>query len=372
MANESDAQPPRMTDCEKRLARKWYKEGVERVEIASRLGRQLSGVVKFLKQKVKPQPLGRPKLLSVADVDGLVKTLEKMVDEADATYEVSALMLHKASKLKCSIRTMADAVHERGYYFRDLRHKPILTPEDIKDRKRFAAKYKDKSKEWWRSAVHIHLDNHMFKMATKQSGRKLLAKRRVRGVYRKKGKSLRSGHVKPDPKLKLYTGGKGVLKAGGVGGGKVLVWHTLGRWNGEAAANVYNNVIAPALSKRYADKKKFLALEDNDPTGNQSKKAIAAKKENKIHIFSIPKRSPELNVLDYAIWSQVEKRLRKQEKNFPSNKTETRATFEARLDRTAKRLPSSFIDRAIGNMKERCQRLFDAKGALFEEGGNKK
>ena len=221
MANESDAQPPRMTDCEKRLARKWYKEGVERVEIASRLGRQLSGVVKFLKQKVKPQPLGRPKLLSVADVDGLVKTLEKMVDEADATYEVSALMLHKASKLKCSIRTMADAVHERGYYFRDLRHKPILTPEDIKDRKRFAAKYKDKSKEWWRSAVHIHLDNHMFKMATKQSGRKLLAKRRVRGVYRKKGKSLRSGHVKPDPKLKLYTGGKGVLKAGGVGGGKV-------------------------------------------------------------------------------------------------------------------------------------------------------
>ena len=32
--------------------------------------------------------------------------------------------------------------------------------------------------------------------------------------------------MKPSPKLKRYTDGKGVLKAGGVGNGRVLVWHT--------------------------------------------------------------------------------------------------------------------------------------------------
>ena len=35
-------------------------------------------------------------------------------------------------------------------------------------------------------------------------------------------------------------------------------------------------------------------------------------------------RSPDLNVLDYAIWAEVEKRLRKQERNMPDAKHETR------------------------------------------------
>ena len=77
-----------------------------------------------------------------------------------------------------------------------------------------------------------------------------MAKRRVRGVYRKKGKSLRSGHVKPNPKLRIATGAKGILKMGGVGGGKVLVWRTVERqWSGIVAAEMYTNVVTPALKK---------------------------------------------------------------------------------------------------------------------------
>ena len=82
-------------------------------------------------------------------------------------------------------------------------------------------------------------------------------------------------------------------------------------------------------------------------------------------------RSPDLNVLDYAIWAEVEKRLRKQERNMPDAKHETRAQFEQRLDRTARNLPSSFIDDAIGGLRKRCQLLFKAKGGLFEEGGRR-
>ena len=48
-------------------------------------------------------------------------------------------------------------------WFRDLRHKPILTPDDVKERKAFAEKYKDKSANWWRQAAHIHCDNHMLR-----------------------------------------------------------------------------------------------------------------------------------------------------------------------------------------------------------------
>ena len=63
--------------------------------------------------------------------------------------------------------------------------------------------------------------------------------------------------------------------------------------------------------------------------------------------YSLQRRSPDLHVLDYAIWSEVEKQMRRQERNMKDSKHETRAQFEARLDRTANALPKDFIDRSI-------------------------
>ena len=201
-----------------------------------------------------------------------------MVDKVAGSKEVTLGMPMRRSRTKASIRTVADRLRKRGYQFRDLREKPILTPDDIKLHYKFAKTYKDKPDVWWLSYIHVHLDNHMFKVATTAKGRKLLAKRRVRGVYRKKGKSLRPAHVKPKKDMKLSTGARGILKTGGVGHGKILVWHTVpGRWGGDAAAHMYKNVLAKALKKEYPGKKKFRALEDNDPTGNLSKKASPRK-----------------------------------------------------------------------------------------------
>ena len=64
--------------------------------------------------------------------------------------------------------------------------------------------------------------------------------------------------------------------------------------------------------------------------------------------------------------------MRRQERNFPKLKKETRDQFEQRLRKTALNLPTSFIDDAIGDMQRRCQRLYKAKGGLFEEGGRKR
>ena len=362
---------PFMSDEEKRLARDMhFNQHIARTQIAKTLGRDLGCVCRLLAQKKVPQRMGRPSLLTKADVDKLCALLEKMVDEADATWEVSLAMLMKRSRVKVCGRLVADALHKRGYSFRDLRHKPILTPEDTKKRWSFAKKFKGKSSSWWMRTVHIHIDNHHFKVATTARGRKLLAKRTVRGVYRKKGKSLRPGHVKPHPKMKLATGPKGILKAGGVGGGKVLVWYTIpGRWGGDAAEHLYTEVVAPALRKHYPRKRSFSMLEDNDPSGNQSGKGRKAKEASKLNVFEIPNRSPDLNVLDYAIWSAVERRMRTQEKQWPASKKETRSEFEKRLNRTARNLPSTFIDKCIGDMRRRCYLLDKAKGGLFEEGG---
>lgn len=76
--------------------------------------------------------------------------------------------------------------------------------------------------------------------------------------------------------------------------------------------------------------------------------------------------------MDYAVWAEVEKRMRKQELRFDDSRRETRAQFEIRLDRTARNLPASFITKAIEDLRDRCKRLYEAKGALFEEGGKKR
>ena len=46
--------------------------------------------------------------------------------------------------------------------------------------------------------------------------------------------------------------------------------------------------------------------------------------------------------------------------------------YVARLRKTAKSLPVSFVRKAIGDMRRRCQRLYEAKGHHSEEGGFRK
>ena len=94
--------------------------------------------------------------------------------------------------------------------------------------------------------------------------------------------------------------------------------------------------------------------------------------ERRIGVFTIPKRSPDLNVMDFAIWSEVERRMRKQERSWPIDRQETRAKFAARVVRTARALPAEYINKSIADLTRRCSLLFEAKGGLFEEGGRKR
>ena len=366
----ADGKTPRMAPSEQALVRRLhFEQGKSRSDIARLLQRSLSSISRPLAQKKAPRRTGRPNKLTDANIDRIVATLEKMVDSAEGNGEVTLRMLMRRCRVKVSERTVSSALHRRGYRFRNMRQKPILTPTDIEERYRWSRRYQGKSAAWWQRAVHIHLDNKSFKLATTQAGRKLLAKRMVRGVYRKKGKSLRPGHVKPNSKLHLGLGGKGVLIAGGVGDGKVLVWHTVdGVWSGETAAGFYKDVVRPSLDEHYG-KRRYSILEDNDPTGNQSNKGKAAKVAAKLEPLALPKRSPDLNVMDYAVWTAIERRMRKQEKKWPADKRETRTEFERRLNRVARSLPKEFIDKSIGDLQRRCERLHAARGGLFEEGG---
>ena len=60
---------------------------------------------------------------------------------------------------------------------------------------------------------------------------------------------------------------------------------------------------------------------------------------------------------------------RQQEWSWPASRRESRAQFVKRLARVARALPEDLVNKAIGDMARRVQKLYEAKGGLFEEGG---
>ena len=72
------------------------------------------------------------------------------------------------------------------------------------------------------------------------------------------------------------------------------------------------------------------------------------------------------------IHPEVNNKMRRQEQKFPKSKRETRNAYIARLRRATVSLPRSVVRRSIGNMKWRCEKIFQAKGGHIEEGGRHK
>ena len=79
---------------------------------------------------------------------------------------------------------------------------------------------------------------------------------------------------------------------------------SMGRWSGATAAALYTDVIKPALQGSHGAKRRYCISEDNDPAGNRSSAGKRAKVAAKIEVLRLPKRSPDLNVLDFSVWGR--------------------------------------------------------------------
>ena len=363
-----------LSDEEIRLAKDWYvNDSVVPGEIAKRLKRNKSTITRLLCQRLKRKKLGRKPALSEAQVDALEEKLKMLIKKAAGTYEVTVGMLKRSARCKACVATILNCLHKRNVYFRPMRRKPVLTEEDIKARLSFAKKYVAKPGSWWKTALHMIIDVKFYPIYLHRAARRHAAQKGTRGAYRKPGEGLNDGYVKPDPRLKYNTGAKGVAVLAGVAKDKVVLWEYIeGNWNGEAAAKMYSGPLVKALKDTQGSRRRFLILEDNDPSGFKSTKGMNAKDAAKIDTLTFPKHSPDLNVCDYALWHEVNRKMREQERKWVADKKETRQQYLKRLKRTAMNLSPEFVGKSIANMQDRCKRLLDAKGSRFEEGGKKR
>ena len=127
----------RMKADEKRIIREMhFDRKMKPNKIAECVGRHLSSVCWLLQQRRAPKPIGPPRKLTEEKLDKLAELVETMVDDADGEQEVTLAMIMRRSRLKLCERVVRDGLGKRGYKFRHLRSKPILTPDDIQARSR--------------------------------------------------------------------------------------------------------------------------------------------------------------------------------------------------------------------------------------------
>lgn len=355
------------------IMKKLHAQGFGLRKIRALTGRSFDTISNHVFKKhttKKARPKGRPAIITAAILKRLVKAHEELVRKSPNT-EVTIKRVKAKVGLTCCDRVVLDAFHKHGMYFRPLYEKLEITAEDIKKRLAFAEAHGRKTAAQWNKWLHAAMDNKVFQVYTTGKTRDHAARRKLRGVYRTRARIYTKGNTKPSPTLKKNTGAKSVTVTCAVGGGRVLLWRVvpLNKWNAEAAVRMYRDALHPALQRAYPGTQRFRLLEDNDPAGYKCRASVHAKNELKINPVSLPPRSPDLNPLDYTVWAEINKRMRKQESTWPATKSETRTMFMKRLRKTALSLPTSYIEKAIGNMASRIQQLKAARGGHFPEGG---
>ena len=369
----------RVSEHEANLMKKLHAEGSGVRSIAARLDRSTDTVSKHVfKKNLRGGPLvhGRPQLIDDHLFKKIMAKYEDMLGKASRNgsgpQEVSIAMLKKTMKLNMDEKTISRAFWNREVYLRPLYEKILLSPADINERNVFGVDNKNRTPYGWNNFAHASIDNKNFPVYLTGKHRHYASRRRIRGNYRTKSSKLTGKYIKPSASLKFNTGAANAVITCAIGAGKVLMWHvTPGRWNGSAAARMYSGPLKKALQKAWPNVRGARrVLEDNDPTGYKSNLGLKAKANNGIQTMDLPKRSPDLSPLDYSVWAEISRRMRRQEKTWPASKTETRAAYLARLRRTAMSLPSTYIEKVIGDLHKRCAKLVAAKGGHFIEGGH--
>ena len=209
-----------------------------------------------------------------------------------------------------------------------------------------------------------------FQCISNAAGRNELARRTIRGGYRTRNAKVQTYMVKRKSASKYPAPGVQVTAA--VVNGRIRMFDFVdGNWSAKKAAYMYKGPLLRTLRRAFPAhaarrNAKWTVLEDNDPAGYTSAGGKAAKKEANIVSMDLPPRSPDLNVLDYSLWSAIGTAMRKQERKFRGGKTESKVQYMACLRKTALGLPTAVVSKAVMDIHRRIRLIEKAGGLIIE------
>ena len=332
---------PHITNFRKLLKGKTYKRN--RTETRGRK-------TKFTKRMVYKMNAVRKSLIKKAEN-------EREVRWRDIQKSARAPKAHRTTLLKsfkrCGLNVAARAP----------RLKPQRTKAHKDERCRWARAFAHKPCSYFQKDIDMIIDNKKFDVPTTERARKYMKSLRVRFHLRTPAEGVLDGFTKPGRKKNRMNTGACASVCAGISNGRIVLWHYLPkRWTGQAAADLYSDVIYPSLCKHRGEKRSYKLLEDNDPTGYKSNKAKQMKESKHIKAMPFPRHSPDLNPLDFSLWSEIERRVL----DRAPKKVETVAAYKARLRRAALDLPKGLVMKAVGSMPKKIKEVRDAKGGSIK------
>jgi hypothetical protein len=126
--------------------------------------------------------------------------------------------------------------------------------------------------------VDLIIDNKAFYVPTNERARRYMKQQAVRFHHRTPEEGLQPEYTRPSRKKNRFNTGGTAKVCAGVSNSRVVVWEYLPKtWNCKETAALYEGAIAKTLEKARGEKRKYLALEDNDPTGYKGN--VAKKKK---------------------------------------------------------------------------------------------
>ncbi|XP_066912838.1 uncharacterized protein [Clytia hemisphaerica] len=251
-------------------------------------------------------------------------------------------------------------MNAQGYSYLQCRRKGQVTKTDLKKRMQFARdSKKNLPEDFWTNGISFYLDGVAW--AHKTNPYEYAKTNRTR-TWRLRSEGL-----------SIYCTAKG--KKEGVGGrvakffvaisynaGVVHVEPFRKTLNGENYAEFvkekFNKIFKKCKGKHG---KRF--LQDGDPSQN-SAKAKEAMAKIKCELFSIPARSPDINVIE-NVFHLVGKKIREDALDQCISK-ETFEQFSDRCQRTLESFSKEIIDRTIESLWGRMDEIIKRKGTRIE------
>ena len=244
------------------------------------------------------------------------------------------------------------------------REKPLRTRDHELERVRICKDLVKKPRTYFTKGLHLVMDNKHWDIPLTARSKRYSKMRRIRFHLHTRSEGLKKNFTRPSKKSKhrVSVGGS-VNVCAGIANNKVVLWHYLPkRWSGEAAVELYKGAVHTALKKAHGNLRSYRILEDNDPTGYKSNKAVQIKQALRISPIEYPPYSPDLNPLDFFLWNEVERRM-----NQRVIAGETMTRYKARLSRTAKSIPADVIEKALADIRVRAQQVIDADGGDIQK-----
>jgi len=360
--------------------REWASEGMTAKEILKLHGQdrrerrvepvKLTAVRNALRGKTHrggEETRGAKRKLSARAVEAINRKRRELVVKCDGDREVHwKEVITKARVKKVHPTTAKKRLQDAGYPVssRRNREKPQRKAEHILERWDVCGRWRFLRKGFFTEEVDLIMDNKNFEVPTTQEARSFKGKTKVRYQIRTRSEGLETQYTKPNAKRNRRNLGGKLKVCAGIRNNRVVLWKYLeGPWNAEAAKKIYEEDVKKLFKRVCPDKKSPTIVEDNDPTGYKSGKAVAAKRHLKFKVMSLPRYSPDLNPLDYCIWENIETRMLK---GGPKKGRETVEQYKARLRQTAMKTSRVLIKKAILNMNARIMAVYKAQGGNID------